>query len=1431
MILGLWGLSNIKEKEKAKVLKSMQVVLDSTTDSLDSWIANTLESLEPLASDPILNELISRQIGTLETGTSLNGQTLVELRTYFEDLAERFEMTGFSIIASDYTNIASSEVREVGEIDLLHEQNHELFNKVFGGLSTFIPLIIPDDLSKGKQNGSGQRTSPFLSFATPFYDVDNHVVAVLILEMDPGVTFKRFTRLARFSESGVTYLFDGKGRILAESRFHDQLKGQKGENVGDTNTANIDNRNPTLSRFQKVAEKGSTPPFLISSVTGKALEGIDVSDMSGYEDHHGVIVVGTWRWLEKYSIGIATELDLNEALTSYSFIRNVVSSVLILLFVMIIAAIIFSLFANAKVNRALLASRENLEEIVRSKTEELIKEKHLLEEEKNRCELLFDYSNDAIFVHGIEESGPGNFSQVNAVACEYLEYSKEELLNLSIRDIDAGGWEKEKEIALRKLAETGHAIFKMKHRSKSGQILPVEISSRVFEKNGNKYILSIARDNTELAKAHQEFQQGREDFLLAVKSAKAGTVVFDCVADELKWDARSLEIFGLEDKGQQHRFEDWAKCLHPSDAQRALSESQRQLREDEKLDLRYRVVHPDGEIKYVWATANIERDPSGIPLRVSGLHFDETETKNLQKQLSIINKRMTLAADSAGIGIWEWDLITNELIWDKWMFRLYGVKTEDFGGAYDAWTQGLHPDDIERCNREIEQAITGAKNFDTEFRILTPAGDIRHIKADGVIVKDEDGKAIRMIGANYDISETKNARIELAQAKDEAEKANQAKSEFLANMSHEIRTPMNGIIGMSHLCLNTDLNTKQHHYLESINQSAKSLLGILNDILDVSKIEANKLELEVAPFSLEEVVSQLGSLLAPKAHEKELELLFDLEPGIPSKMMGDALRIGQVIMNLVGNAIKFTESGEIKVSAKVVSEDETNIEIGFLVQDTGIGISKEVIDKLFSPFTQADVSTTRQYGGTGLGLTICRELVKKMGGAICVESEFGKGSHFHFNTFFKKVELKEPKEGIQNDNTLKDLKILVVDDSESVRRIVHSMLNSLGFRADSAESGEEAVAKIHESQGSDPFQIIVVDWLMPGLSGIETLQLIESDPVNVHQPLSILLTAHGKDDILKLAQKAKVDGIILKPATNSSLLDAINGVVRGKPTDQKTKSKKSFDNAVSDVQKLGAKILLAEDNLINQEIAKELLQQAGVEVKIANNGQEAYNCLLEESFDCVLMDIQMPVMDGYDAAVLIRKKWNSETLPVIAMTANVMSGDREKYIEAGMDDHIGKPFNPDELLKIVGKWCSKKRKNVENLDSGEKLVAINVLNAESFTKVEVVQAMESTMGNLGLFLMLIREFIKNHLGDAIAIEEAYQTGEVALVKEKLHTLKGVTGAIALKDLYAVTKKLDYALEYQNSKDHIETIIQELCEEMTLTTIEIDRLLRENEEQT
>ena len=657
---------------------------------------------------------------------------------------------------------------------------------------------------------------------------------------------------------------------------------------------------------------------------------------------------------------------------------------------------------------------------------------------------------------------------------------------------------------------------------------------------------------------------------------------------------------------------------------------------------------------------------------------------------------------------------------------------------------------------------------------------------------------------------------ELTRATEAAQEASRSKSQFVANMSHEIRTPMNAILGMLKLLHSTDLSARQMDYASKTEGAAKSLLGLINDVLDFSKMEAGKMELDPQPFRIDRLLRDLSVILSANVGGKPVEVLFDVDPALPGVLVGDAMRLQQVLINLAGNAVKFTSQGEVVLRIKVLSRTPHEAMLRIAVSDTGIGIAPENQARIFQGFSQAESSTTRRFGGTGLGLSICTRLVELMGGHLALDSVLNQGSTFHFNLRLGCGDQVPGDSEQQPARTGMPMDVLVIDDNATARDLTSAMARSWGWRVDAADGGEQALmlveARVHAKQ--TPYDAILVDWLMPGMDGWETLDRIQQLGAQAQSPITVMVTAHGREMLSQRSahEQARLNAFLVKPITASMLFDTIVDARAGL-NNLRAKPRTLRDRAG---QLEGMRLLIVEDNLINQQVARELLVAEGALVEIAGNGQIGVTAVAQaiEPFHAVLMDLQMPVMDGYAATQAIRHELGRATLPIIAMTANAMASDREACLRAGMNDHVGKPFDLPHLIEVLLNHIRRSHTSASakpfpetDLSGAPQGMAQPALDMPTVDRIDTNDAIARLGGNAQLYREVLASYLQELKSQPDQVDALLKSGDQVGATRLLHTLKGLSATVGATYLAAVTKAMEQALKNNAGTEELELLRQ------------------------
>lgn len=958
----------------------------------------------------------------------------------------------------------------------------------------------------------------------------------------------------------------------------------------------------------------------------------------------------------------------------------------------------------------------------------------------------------------------------------------------------------------------------------------------VFDRDGKPVFLTgVAQDITERKLAELALSEVEEKQRLILGALLDNVVVLD-MEGRIQYINHVSE--GLDERDVLGS--NWLMWLDEPERMKAEQAMQQTFTSGDPTEIEYRAIGAAGEM--TWFRVKMARMPRASAQKVVLIASDISASKRADEALRESEARYRGYFDQDMVGVAVTSLEKEWLDVNPAICNLLGYSREAL--FQKTWAEITHPDDLDLDVEHFNQVMSGKINgYRLEKRFIRADGQVVDIDLGVRCKRKPDGSVDYFMAMLSDISERKQAETELLRyrdqlealvqertaeleiAKEQAESANRAKSDFLAVMSHEIRTPLNGVLGLTQLTLQTKLNEKQTEYLTHVLASGEALLTIINDILDFSKIESGKFEIESIDFDLDDVLRSLANLVAFKAQEKGLELVFNTSPDVPRLMVGDPGRFRQIILNLVTNAIKFTDAGVIVLKATVLEKTDGYALLEFSVRDTGIGLSQDEISQLFQPFYQVDSSTSRKHGGTGLGLTICKRLISMMNGEIRVESQPGKGTIFSF-TVRLKCQDRDDLQPLMVTPDLRGLHVLVVEENIEALEFLRFSLVSLTFDVEIAASSLDVLNLLQaEDSQTRRTDLLIVDRRLPcGQDGLELVQQVRSLPGLEDLPVILLLPpAADSSQSLNLTGK---NAVLIKPVTASSLFGAVMQVFGH--TDQLPAWRKQRAAAIESLEALrGRHLLLVEDNEINQLVARELLEKMGFTISLANNGQVAVSMVLNGSFDAVLMDIQMPGMDGYEATRRIRAeaRFGFDQLPIIAMTAHALSGDREKALQAGLNDYISKPIDVSELSKALLRWLLPG--NAAQPAGGLALVsddgkAPQVIPTSEILELDTQAALRRLGNNQELYANLLKLVRDNHSGAARNIGAAIQAQDIPLAHRLAHTLKGLAGTIGANELREKALQLEKALaerqelRYQSCLADVETSL--IAVMTTLNTI-------------
>jgi two-component system, sensor histidine kinase and response regulator len=950
-------------------------------------------------------------------------------------------------------------------------------------------------------------------------------------------------------------------------------------------------------------------------------------------------------------------------------------------------------------------------------------------------------------------------------------------------------------LEVRKIAPDDRQRFRrveFRIQTPAGETRWITSAARLIE--GNEHtphrLVGLVRDITERYLAEEQLQQSYEALRQAEKLAKIGSWTLDLESQRFRSSDMLNEMNGLGPEDPPLSLDGLQKLIPPDSYRKIQAGIERCIATGTPYDVETEHFRTDGTSYAAQVRGQANQDKSGKIVSLTGTIQDISEREEARARLAALadnlpngaiyrlehaeDKQFLLTYVSAGI------------------FSLVGIEAAKMLSDQRAFLAAIHEDDLPRYRASLVGSLLTGDVFDCQFRMRTPDGQWIWMHSRSAPRRQADGTTV-WDGIMRDITDERQVSETLERAKETAEAAEHAKSDFLATMSHEIRTPMNTVIGMTRLALQTDLSPKQRNYLEKIDSSAKTLLSIINDVLDFSKIEAGKLGLEDVEFQLESVLESVSNVTAMQAEEKALEIAYAVDPGVPRTLRGDPLRLGQVLINLVSNAVKFTHAGEIIVTIHATEKDADRAAIQFSVRDTGIGLDALQIEGLFRAFTQADADVSRRYGGTGLGLAICKQLVEMMGGRIWVESEPGKGSTFAFTIKTLLPATAESTPDAPNHQALTGRRVLIVDDNASARQILFDMVHGFGMEPVTTESGVEALGTLQSaSNRGQPFDLVLMDWRMPGMDGIETARRIKEEKELGTMPAVLMVTAYGRDEVLRSVDKLRLQGILIKPITESVMFNTImeilglfnTGHVKlESPKDSAARRGLMFQKKELSALK-GRRVLVVDDNALNREVVSDFLIAAEMHVETAVNGRVALDQLEKTNFDVVLMDMHMPELDGLMATRQIRQNARWTDLPIIALTAQARIEDRNASLEAGMTAHLTKPIDEAVLYRTLMDVLESTSARPPSSASAADLAP------SSSNGPDIQAALRRLGGNQDRLKRLLNGFLGEYADASERMQEYLEKGQLAEMSALAHLVKGAASYFDAHQLCATAEQLE-----------------------------------------
>jgi two-component system, sensor histidine kinase and response regulator len=1406
----------VDRQERRAVEDSMRSTLRAMVQTLDLWASDQLRGVRAVASEPRVREAVAGLVAGRGGEVESWGKVASSIRGY----------TGYYVTDAQWRVVASDRSELVGLP--AHFASDAVFTGRLRAEGAAITRPVPSVTAFPDAKGIVRVGSP-TQFVCAWVAPGGSAGGALCFRVDPLRTFNVVLSDGQVGATGEAQAIDRQGRLLSPSRFEAELVQSGLLEPGASSVFNVQTRVPEERWSHGRLLLSVSPTAPLTPMAQAAVSSLTPTvHLDGYPDYRGVRVVGAAQWLPTLDLGLVVKQDADEAWIALRYANRAI--VALGGATVVLLAVTGFIFARSR---------------------------RQAEASDRRQRSILDNTSAAVVLKGRD----GAYLVANEAWLRVLQRPASQVLGRRDEDVMPFEAANRRQALERQVLESGRPVEATEDWKVEGVVR--HFLTVAFPVRGENDLVTglgvISTDITTQVEGERRLSELSANLERMVEERTAELAVSE-ERGRLILGAVTDGIFGLDAEGRITFVNPAACAVLGLTPEAAIGQNSHTLFHHSRADgspypkeeCPMRAAYRDGKAGFVddevlWTSDRrpIPTEYGATPIRKDGqvvgavISFrDITERKRMESEIRQQNFLADGALDLTKAGYWHVPLDGSG--WynsSERAVRIFGdLPSPGHRYRLDEWAAHVKEGDEAAARGTMENFAAAAAGeipaYDSVYAYRRPVdGRVVWIHALGRVARDASGKPTDMFGVTQDISEFKRLETELIGARDVAEEASRAKADFLANMSHEIRTPMNAIIGMAHLALKTALDAKQRDYVSKIQRAGQHLLGVINDILDFSKIESGRMSVESVDFELEKVIGSVTDFIQEKAVAKGLELIVDVDPKLPNDLLGDSLRLGQILINFASNAVKFTEKGSVVVRVRQEAEDEQGLLLRFEVQDTGIGLTPEQIGKLFQSFSQADTSTTRKYGGTGLGLAISKKLVGLMGGEVGVSSEPGKGSTFFFTARLGRGEHRSRR--LEPAADLRGRRVLAVDDNPLALQTLSEMLRSMTFRVDEAVSGTEALALVQAADAAgDPFAIVFLDWRMPGMDGIEAARRMEAMPLKV-KPRRVIVTAYGREEVFHEAEGAGLDSVLVKPVSPSLLFDtAIRALAGEAPAAAGPAVLSAGADGGGDLGRLrGARVLVVEDNELNQQVASELLGSADIEVDIASNGEEGVQRVQGKAYGLVLMDLQMPVMDGLEATRRIRALPGFERLPILAMTANAMAGDRERSLAAGMNDHVTKPIDPDALFDALLRWLplpaadtttggsTTGGRTTGGRTTGGSAAGVAaaastsaaaggpasasdarrgaVLSADdplaAVPGLDAADGLRRVLGKREAYVGILRRFVSGQAPVPGEIRAALAEDRRADAERAAHTLKGVAGSIGARDLQALAAVVETAI--------------------------------------